>query len=545
MIVTLIVILTAGGLIAGIGFGLRERSQPGTTTYLALLGALTILTVLTALPRLTLLSESSALEFLLAGWMCTSALWALFAFTYTGRGPAMTPQRSIGLLSIAVVTMVALLTLDMLGLSEELLALILAPLLVIVLSLAVFGVFLIARAGLIDDDLPTSQSVLLTGAGTGVILVFLTSNLGVVLTPAQAGTVTLGMLAATASLFLTAQFGYKLLQTGPSAGYLAREVVLDEMSDCVLLVDRQSRLIDANHAADDTFQLLRSNALGQTLSDVFGTTFETDQDLTTLSTRTGQREFEVTRSSLTNSAGEPVGDSIVLRDVTDRRTHEQRLAVLNRVLRHNLRNDLDAIRSFAEAIEAEPSSPEAVAFGERIEATATELFELGEMVARAERQLTRTALENEAIDIPHFVSELQSQLGGQYPDCTLSVTTPRPLSVRTDKQLLHTALLELVRNACEHTDAGSPAVDIAVTRTPDGVQISVADNGPGIPEQERAVLLAGEETPLRHGSGIGLWVVYWAVTRIGGTLSFSENTPRGSIVTITLSSNAGTAQSTT
>lgn len=532
MIVLVGGMVVVGGLLAGVGYGLTHRSQPGTTTYLALLVVLAVLAALVLAPHLTLMNEERVLELLLAGWMFASALWALFAFTYTGRGPAITRVRSAGLVALAAVTTSALLILNTVGTSNELLALALAPLLIAVLSLAVFGVFLVARAGLIDDDLPTSQSVLLTGAGTGVILLFLTSNLDVVVGPGPAGTVTLITLATTTGLFLTAQVGYDLLQTEPSAGYLAREVILDEMSDCVLLVDRQSRLLDANRAADETFQLTRSNAVGQTLGNVFGRSLEADDSLRTLETRNGRREFEISQSPLTNSAGEPVGQIIVLRDVTDRRTHEQRLAVLNRVLRHNLRNDLDAIRSFAEAIETAPASPETSEFGGRIEQTATELFELGEMVARAERLLARKSLEPEPIELPELVETLLTRQSAQNADCSVSLTTPRPLVVYTDKTLLKTAVEEVIRNACEHNDHESPAVEVAINRTPEGALVTIKDNGPGIPKQERTVLLAGEETPLRHGSGIGLWVVYWAVTRIGGTVSFSENTPRGSIVTI-------------
>lgn len=50
----------------------------------------------------------------------------------------------------------------------------------------------------------------------------------------------------------------------------------------------------------------------------------------------------------------------------------------------------------------------------------------------------------------------------------------------------------------------------------------VADKGPGIGPDERAVILSGEETPLQHGSGVGLWLVKWVVRNVGGTLSFGD-----------------------
>jgi signal transduction histidine kinase len=63
---------------------------------------------------------------------------------------------------------------------------------------------------------------------------------------------------------------------------------------------------------------------------------------------------------------------------------------------------------------------------------------------------------------------------------------------------------------------------------------SVADDGPGIPEMEIEVLESGEETPLAHSSGIGLWLVNWLTDHLNGQISFENREPRGSIVTVRL-----------
>lgn len=62
----------------------------------------------------------------------------------------------------------------------------------------------------------------------------------------------------------------------------------------------------------------------------------------------------------------------------------------------------------------------------------------------------------------------------------------------------------------------------------------MADNGPGIPSQEREVPLEGDEEPLKHGGGLGLWIVNWAVTRSDGSVEFDANDPRGSRVSLYL-----------
>jgi len=45
----------------------------------------------------------------------------------------------------------------------------------------------------------------------------------------------------------------------------------------------------------------------------------------------------------------------------------------------------------------------------------------------------------------------------------------------------------------------------------------------------------GTETPLRHGSGIGLWIVKWGIDHLGGRISFAEREPQGTTVTVAVS----------
>jgi signal transduction histidine kinase len=72
----------------------------------------------------------------------------------------------------------------------------------------------------------------------------------------------------------------------------------------------------------------------------------------------------------------------------------------------------------------------------------------------------------------------------------------------------------------------------------------VTDDGPGIPEAERRAILSGEEQPLYHASGLGVWFVKWAVRLVGGELDIADNEPRGTVVTLRLPTHP-TVESTT
>jgi len=57
-----------------------------------------------------------------------------------------------------------------------------------------------------------------------------------------------------------------------------------------------------------------------------------------------------------------------------------------------------------------------------------------------------------------------------------------------------------------------------------------------MPEMDRDVLVSGRASEdLYHGSGLGLWLVYWIVRRSGGSINVEDRDPRGTVVTIELS----------
>uniref|UniRef100_UPI003567E59A ATP-binding protein n=1 Tax=Salinigranum sp. TaxID=1966351 RepID=UPI003567E59A len=100
----------------------------------------------------------------------------------------------------------------------------------------------------------------------------------------------------------------------------------------------------------------------------------------------------------------------------------------------------------------------------------------------------------------------------------------------------------LVENAVEHNDTDAPWVCVSVERTAvDGeryVDLTVADDGPPIPEADREVLV-GRDPSLDDASGLGLWLVNWIVTDSGGEVTYEPNDPRGNVVTVRLDTPDG------
>ncbi|QGN07776.1 PAS domain-containing protein [Halorhabdus sp. CBA1104] len=535
-----VLVVATGVLIAG--RTARRHRHPGIVPYGLLAVLLGILGGAIAFSRsgivpieLTALSEL----LLIGGYAFASLLWIAFVFEYTGRGPSITSRRWVGLgllggLTVAstAITWAQQTGRMQLGPLGRVAALTTFVLQMTVFSLGLLGVVLLVRSAVTYDDLPAGSGAAFVFAGLGITFLPLAIGYGGQLGEESIYLLAFVQIAAVVAIFAWIAFGTDAFERGAAAGHLARETALDAMSVPVVVVDRSRRLLDVNRATERTFGVEPTRLRKRSLAAVADIPDSLPEERPlTLQTTAGRREFVVDRTEITDTDGNVLGQAYRFADVTDRQTRKQRIQVLNRVIRHNLRNDLDAIRGFAEPIREEGlPTAEASQYFDRIETLATGLVDLADTVDRSERVLTEARLKRERCDLVAIARTVGT--GPMDADITLEV--PDSVSIRSDPDAIELVLEELLDNAVTHTDRATPSVTIHVRSTADGGRIAVADDGPGIPPEERAVLLEGKETPVRHGSGVGLWLVAWTVTRLGGSLSFETREPRGSVVLVDL-----------
>lgn len=219
-------------------------------------------------------------------------------------------------------------------------------------------------------------------------------------------------------------------------------------------------------------------------------------------------------------------------DVTDTKRTEQLLQLLNRVLRHNLRNDMNVILGYGRAIaELSDEDGEIAEFAARIDATADRLLALSEQAHELKRY-ARQERDPRRLRPADFLGDLVDRYRAEYPRATVDLRTETDADVCAGYEV-ERAVSELVSNALRHNPAADPWVGIEVVRDGDWVELAVTDDGPGIEAMEAAVIAKGEETAIEHGSGLGLWLVNWIVTRYGGSFRIRA-TDDGTAATIRL-----------
>jgi PAS domain S-box-containing protein len=226
------------------------------------------------------------------------------------------------------------------------------------------------------------------------------------------------------------------------------------------------------------------------------------------------------------------GYVVNVRDVTERKERQQQSDLLSRVLRHNLRNDLNVIRSRAETIRNGTTNMIASS-AEQIIETSDQLIETAEK-EREMAELLQNPPGLEEFTVKPLLRDVVSSLRLEYPHATIAVDCDDDVTVQATKQFRQ-VIRELVTNAIVHDDSASPAVTVTVVQTAEDVRIEIADTGPRIPEMERDILIGNEErTPLHHGAGLDLHLVQLLVSRSGGFISIEQNSPTGNIVALEL-----------
>ena len=385
-----------------------------------------------------------------------------------------------------------------------------------------------------------------------------------------------------AALAVTATGGYialshaDLFAVGPATRRAADRDALDDLGSAVAVVTVAGRVVEVNDSAERLFNLQRPAVLGEPLSTVVDLDSETlaavvparsahaadggaaraagdggavdtggpsdgvertvaddptdglDRETTgdvadrTVSLDVGgdRRTYVLNTSLLTDPTGQTVGATLVFQDVTEERAREQRLEVLNRVLRHNLRNDLNVVQGYLAAAVDRVDDEETRAMIETARTEAGSLASLGEKARSLERLLDTRETPEKTVSLAAFLDRAVDEwVPANATDCvTLSV--PSAVRVETNPDVLSLLLGNLLENAVEHAGA-DPTVAVTLRAVEgDTAVVTVADDGPGVPSHELAAVDRGRESQLEHGSGLGLWLVEWSATALGGDVVF-------------------------
>ena len=524
------------------------RNEKGANYFIGVIGCVTLWTISYGL---ALLVFEPTLRFLfeIPIWLAingSAVFFLAFAFEYTGRTRAVESTLMRGIVGFQLLTTALVATNPLHGLIWSSYS---VDPIAGVAGVAVTNEPLLFAILLITGMITTAGIVLLADAFASYGPLYRYQTLAIALSPLpvfggillwafQVGPVPQLNLAPLLfpvhlGLDMYAFFRRNMFELTPAARRAGNQTAIDDLGIGVVIVDDDAQIINLNEAAAEIFDRDKRTLLGTPLDSVCP-----EIDLANEAQRIQrrgerrQREYAVSISEITDSGANPVGHTVTFQDITVERQREQRLAVLNRVLRHNLRNDLNVATGYLDIVRERSDSDEVQEMVDVAERNVEGVLDLGEKARAVERTLDADELGTEPVAMGSLVDEVAERLTADHGG-TVDNRVPPELAIEANPKLLGSLVANLIENGLEHGDRDKPTVTVEAVVDGRNARFEIRDDGPGIPAHELRVIDEGEETDLEHGSGIGLWLVTWASAALGGEVAF-ETGADGTTVTVTL-----------
>ena len=220
------------------------------------------------------------------------------------------------------------------------------------------------------------------------------------------------------------------------------------------------------------------------------------------------------------------------RQAQELRRRTEQLSFFSSILRHDVNNGIEVVKRNAHLLEPELSG-ESQERAETIIEWSENITDLTEKIQVMIEGITRGEQHDlESVDLSTVVEDQVQTVERMGENVTIETSIPFGVSVRAD-EMLPEVFHNLLTNAVEHNDTDQPEISVTAEQTGDSVAISVADNGPGIPEDEREDLFSWA-THDEESGGFGLYFVQTMIESYGGRISAEANEPRGTVFTIEL-----------
>ncbi|CAG0936546.1 Sensor protein FixL [Thermoflexales bacterium] len=371
--------------------------------------------------------------------------------------------------------------------------------------------------------------------------------------------------ALAAVIFAVAMTRYHLFDLKP----VARDAVIDSLSDAMLAIDPRGRIVDLNPAAQALIGIPSNLIIGQPAADVLNPwrdLLERYRDRTelrdeiTLHHDGTDHTYDLQVSPLLSRQQQPAGRLVVLRDMTARKQAEaelreytaklearnEELDAFAHTVAHDLKDPLAALIDYSlelklhlrnmPAEEIDAALDKIARGGEKMSAIVDALLLLSQVRQIEEADLT-------PLDMSTIVAGALERLSTLKANCHAEVELPE----RWPTALGHGPWVEEVwvnylSNAFKY-GGSAPRIELNAREQPSGahnqrsmVRFWVRDYGPGLTPEQRAELFAplSQVRTSPEGHSLGLSIVQRIVTRLGGEVGVASQPGRGSLFWFTL-----------
>jgi PAS domain S-box-containing protein len=232
-----------------------------------------------------------------------------------------------------------------------------------------------------------------------------------------------------------------------------------------------------------------------------------------------------------DDAGELGAFVAVSTEITEQKQLEQELTeqrdnldVLNQMLRHDIRNDLQLVTAYGEMLaDHVEEASDAAEYLETVLESAAHAVGL----TRTARELSAVMLsedgDRQPVDLRETLEAEIENCRSSHSEAQITVEEPLPAVDVAANEMLNSAFRNLIENAVQHNDERLPKVAISASERDGHVAVRITDNGPGIPNARKdSVFDKGEKGIDSKGTGLGLFLVETVIERFGGDVRVQD-----------------------
>jgi signal transduction histidine kinase len=331
----------------------------------------------------------------------------------------------------------------------------------------------------------------------------------------------------------------------------------DDLPDGLLIADAGGQVFVANQMAARLLGVMRSDLIGAHLTDAmalddrrgnewcacvrpydgFGLrTMLTEQEWHTVD---GRALLVTARLRRDKPGGAVQQVAVGLRDARVRARLEREHSELVATVAHELRSPLTGVKGFTATLLSRWdrfTDSQRRLMLQTVDSDADRLSRLiGELLDVARIDLGRLQVRAEPADLEELArSVLDSIAAGTSREVGLTAERPLP-TVWVDVDRLTQVITNLVENALRH---GGGTAEVLLRGQDGGVQLTVDDNGPGVPAELRSRVFTRFWTSgVKGGTGLGLYIVAGVVAAHGGQVSIQDAPGGGARLAVWLPRN--------
>jgi len=317
--------------------------------------------------------------------------------------------------------------------------------------------------------------------------------------------------------------------------------LFEESMDAIWTTELGGKIITANEASAKLLDIPLNQLIGSNILDFYefpGARIEFQNKIAELGsvkeypldliTKKGKKiNCLISFSAWRGNKGEIIGYRGIVHNITTRKLYEKQLLelndtlkVINKILRHDILNELTVVMSICDLIETGNNH-----LKDKMIKTIYKSVNLIEKMRELEQAVTSGG-QMKIYNLQDVINEVIKN----YPNIKFSISGD--CNVVADAAL-SSVIDNLVRNAVVH--GGTDKIDFKIENEEKSCILKVMDYGKGISEDiKKNIFDEGVSFGEDKGSGLGLYIVKKVIERYGGAITVEDNKPSGAIFTVKL-----------